>query len=354
MISRILPVGLGTSFVLVNFGALFVSGVLVYILGKLHDSTEKQALLNSCLFFITFSILFAFFRPISSFDEPIHYIFLLTTLICLYYKKYGWGTVALSLAVIGRETTVFLYPGLALLVFGTLSPKRLWEEFLKPVVLKKNLSKVTLFIIPVIVYSIVIPLVLKYRNRLGAAGSYLVKDRWEQWLYNVHDFRYGFEAIISAVAVVALALISVILYKKFFSLTESQKRMANAGIVSIIINTPIVFATAYAQEARLFALPLVFLWPLMGKLVSELGCLAIRNFKKHSVLKVLILLISALIWYVVAFRVYQPTFSGGSGWLYQTYVFIELNLISFLLVGTYQSAHHDQVLMCNTQSNSKL
>jgi hypothetical protein len=317
------------------------------------------------IFFTSFSILFAFFRPINTFDEPIQYASLLIVVLCIQYKKYWIGMIFLTIAVLTRETSIFLYPGLGLMMCGALLSQKLWRkvknffckqsgdislppskgEFSRDLeksplevgggVVRwcvQNFSKIALFIFPLIVYSITTPLVLNSKHVLAAAASYATQDRWQQWRYNFHDAQYTLESFASCLIVLALPIVCVVLYKKFFSVSEMEKKLIFAGLCTAIINTPLVFSLALAQEARLFALPLIFIWPILGKICSKIVYQAVRNFTQHFFIKLSIVLVSIPVWYVVAFRWYEPTFSGGFGWAYQIYIFLEALFITFLIV----------------------
>jgi hypothetical protein len=54
-----------------------------------------------------------------------------------------------------------------------------------------------------------------------------------------------------------------------------------AFIITLIINTVIVFLTTKAREARLFILPLFFLWPIFSDLFKS-DLLLLRSWKDYK------------------------------------------------------------------------
>ncbi|MGB7395302.1 MAG: hypothetical protein WA913_12990, partial [Pricia sp.] len=53
----------GHAFILINFLLLFLSGTLLFRLSKTLKATTAQGLINLCVYFLSFSVLFAFFPP---------------------------------------------------------------------------------------------------------------------------------------------------------------------------------------------------------------------------------------------------------------------------------------------------
>lgn len=337
LISNIFHIGLGTSFVAVSFGCLFLCGVLIFFLARLfvvsddRDMVNRVSTVSSILFFTSFSIFFSFFRPINSFDEPLQYVAILLTLFFLQKKQYVGATFSLTVAILVRETTVLLFPSLLLLIYNSSSLRAIWSRVVQNK--KESISVAALFILPIIVYSILIPIILSSRRTLDAAGEYLAHDRFAQWRYNFFNGQYAVESIISAIAVLLIPCLIVGIYRKLGRASKEEMTNLNAGLVALVINTPMVFVFALAQEARLFALPLLLWWPMLGKMAMAVMKEVVQLWKKWVLFYTGFFIAWILLDYFIAFHLYQPTFSGGSGWLYQGYVFLVLAVGGFLVRG---------------------
>ena len=116
--SGIFGITLGESFVLVNLLLLFFSGLLIYKISLRLRATKGQALFNQVAYFLTFSILFAFFPPVFSYDEPLQYCLIMLGILALIQEKWRNYVPLFLMATIARESTVFLIPGLAVIFSG--------------------------------------------------------------------------------------------------------------------------------------------------------------------------------------------------------------------------------------------
>ena len=105
----------GPSFIWVNFFFLFLSSVLLYRLSKTIGADHRQGIWNMVAYFLTFSVLFAFFPPIFTYDEPVQYCLVFLALIAFYKQKWIPYLLFFTLAMISRETTALLVPGLMVL-----------------------------------------------------------------------------------------------------------------------------------------------------------------------------------------------------------------------------------------------
>ena len=120
-------------------------------------------------------------------------------------------------------------------------------------------------------------------------------------------------------------------------------RFAQAALLTAAINTPIVFVSASAREARLFALPLVFLWPFLGAYALHAWQSARTHcrhlFHRMGAAKRIIYLFSiAMAFFAVvkAVNAYTPTASGYFDIGYRVYLALILSSaalagISFIL-----------------------
>src|SRR5690606_681009 len=128
--SSVFGITLTESFVWVNHLLLLISGLLVYRISLKLKGTRNQALFNMSAYFLTFSIVFAFFPPVFSYDEPLQYCFLFLSILAVIDGKWLYFCMFFFLSMIARESSVFLFPGFILIGLGlkTLPSFRRSEE----------------------------------------------------------------------------------------------------------------------------------------------------------------------------------------------------------------------------------
>src|SRR5690606_1789450 len=80
--------------------------------------TRNQALFNMSAYFLTFSIVFAFFPPIFTYDEPLQYCFLFLGILALIHDKWVYYCIFFFFAMVARESSAFLLPGFILIGLG--------------------------------------------------------------------------------------------------------------------------------------------------------------------------------------------------------------------------------------------
>ncbi|MFZ2189745.1 MAG: hypothetical protein WA057_00655 [Candidatus Magasanikiibacteriota bacterium] len=319
-LNRFLNVPIAYGLIAVFASFIILDGILVYLCARIFLNS-KLAWLSIIGFYLTFNILFIFGSNMHTYDEPIQYVFLLSSLIFLFRKKYIFFTLALLLATITRETSLFLIPTFLLVAYFHSSI---------------NFRKVLISLLVVIgIYFIYYWVFSNITGKLGGSIKYLEQERFLEWRYNIKDWQYTKESIIGITLVL---LPSIIIFYNFIkkaklSLSESEKYLWYAFLGAIIINTPIAFFTARAQEARIFALPLLFFWPLSGKIIlyyinffrDKLKII----FLKRKIFKLSLFLL-AIAW--LSFTFFDPTFTDfQSRYFYQMYMFITyLSLIIFI------------------------
>jgi hypothetical protein len=108
--------GIGASFVVVNFLFLFFTAVALYWQSVVWASTKKEALLSIILFFGSFTILFAFFPTVYTYDEPVQYLFLFLSLTFLKKKNILIFSLFFFIALVARESSVILYPAVVVVL----------------------------------------------------------------------------------------------------------------------------------------------------------------------------------------------------------------------------------------------
>tara|TARA_R110000868_G_scaffold262027_2_gene520419 strand:+ start:32017 stop:33237 length:1221 start_codon:yes stop_codon:yes gene_type:complete len=327
--SGIFGVTLGESFVLVNLLLLWISGILIYTLSLRLKASKRQAMFNLVAYFLTFSVLFAFFPPVFSYDEPLQYCLILLSILALIREKWKYYVPLFLMATIARESTVFLWPGLVV-IFSGLSLKA--ENKLTSIVKKK----LFLLFLPLPLYGIYLGIFI-WATGIWKETSEVVANRLSCYFQNFGTYASSVETIVSFFLVLGPGLYFLFMSTKPKAYTILEKKYILAFLLALVINTPIVMAATLARETRLFALPLFFLWPLAGQLFGKdltlllkprlyLDCF--RDWRYSFVLVGLCLII-----YMVSFKLYVPSFPSKDNF-FNEYLFLLLLIMSvhFLFV----------------------
>ncbi|HET8735599.1 MAG TPA: hypothetical protein VFM69_03270 [Pricia sp.] len=347
----------GHAFIFINFILLFLSGPLVFKLSKTMQASTGQALVNMGVYFLSFSVLFAFFPPIFSYDEPLQYCFILLSLIAFVRRKWMWFVPLFTLALIARETSILLLP--ALLFFGP----GLWElgnpekhgkteRHRKPEKymetekhgqpddhvtterdwrLKRRLKYTVPILLPIVCYGIYLILFIVSNNQLQATKVEMA-SRYTCFLENFESTKNTVETWISLFFALGpfLYLVAVRMWKK--KTTAFYRQCIGAFLLTAVINTPIVILTAFARETRLFALPLIFIWPVFAQLFAREVQLLFtwdlyrKVFGKWRYLIPVVLALFLNYWF--CFQVY-PGLGLGENTLFGEYLFL-INLFIVL------------------------
>src|SRR5262245_43023142 len=83
MLHEWLGLSIGASFVLVNFPLLFLCGVLVAWCAREFALSVRESLASICIFYSSFTILFAFFRSIDTYDDLWQYAAIFASLVTI-------------------------------------------------------------------------------------------------------------------------------------------------------------------------------------------------------------------------------------------------------------------------------
>ena len=332
--SGIFGITLGESFVLVNLLLLFFSGLLVYKISLKLNATSGQALFNQVAYFLTFSILFAFFPPVFSYDEPLQYCLIMMGILALIREKWLYYVLLFLLAIIARESSLFLLPGLAIIFSGfSLKSKNMWSFSVN--------RKLLLLLVPLPLYIIYLGIFL-WATGIWKETSEVAASRLSCYFQNFGAYASAVESIVSFFLVLGPSLYFLFMVNKQKIFSALEKKYVQAFLLALVINTPIVMVATLARESRLFALPLIFLWPLVGQLFGKELALLMRPNLYLDCLKDWrysgLLLLLSLISYAIAFRLYIPSFPSKDNF-FNEYLFVILLIMSvhFLFAGFLKS-----------------
>jgi len=319
------------AFIGINFFLLFVCGYLVYILARSYSFSHNIGLFSICTFFASYTILLAFFSGIYTYDEPIQYLALFSALIFLEKKLWWFFGFSLFISLLARETSALLFPSFFFILAGfSYVRKKQW----------KNLIHIFLvLIVPLFLYAATLFFILTNQGLLEKSGQYVLERRFIYLPFNFQSFQYTLEVFVLLFVVILFPLF--IAYQSIDTIMadKSQKKALKATLLALAINTPIVFIGTRAREARLLALPLVFLWSLMGSLIHQSLQKFVFDLKKvlpwfshrklRSALWILLLLFLTLFLAFFSFHVYKPTLGGNSDFGFRAYLFVILVYVTF-------------------------
>jgi hypothetical protein len=320
-------ISIGAAFIAINFLFLFISGVLIFQLSLLFEKNNKLALGNVIIYFTSFAILFAFFPPIYTYDEPIQFCLLLLGLISIYKKKW-WGYFTFfSLSLIARESSLILLPGLLVIILNYKNGIFNLKALLK----KDNLLQFAYLVVPIVVYLIFLNIFLNQRNIAEESKSDFL-DRFSHFYLNMKNQEHAFESLISFLLVLGIPLYLLFnsVNKKNESWTKYSKYL-RAFLITVIINSVIVILTTKAREARLFIIPMFFIWPIFTKLFYEDIKLlfSIKHYRStfSNLNSVAFFIFLMFLNYILSFKVYKPTIGNHNENYFNEYLFVTIFLI---------------------------
>lgn len=312
----------GSAFIRVNFTLLFLSGLLLFRLSRKLDSGFIKGICNIIIYFFSFSVLFAFFPPIFSYDEPLQYCLIFAGLHSFLEKRWAAYLFWFTAAMIARESTAFVILGIVFLTNIQDLNHRRDSFFLK-------FGHFILIGLPVLLYFGFIVLFIDIHELYGGTQDEF-QTRFSSLKVNFMDTQSSIETITSLVVTLGIFSYFLMASNYHHHPTQNEKKFIRAFILSSILNTVIVLIAAFSREARLFSLPLVFLWPLMTQYCfAEFQLL--RSFNTYlqcfANLKYLItFFLFTVVNYMISFTVYVPSFPSDDNY-FNEYVFLSLQII---------------------------
>ncbi|PIR76400.1 MAG: hypothetical protein COU32_02320 [Candidatus Magasanikbacteria bacterium CG10_big_fil_rev_8_21_14_0_10_42_10] len=326
----------GGAFILVQVLFIALSIYMLLSIGAyLYPSKTKYQIASVVFFILSFTILFAFCTPIYTYDDFIQYVFLWEALLFGLQKKYMWTTLFLSISLFVRESSLLLFPSFAILFFSDIvvHPKKFFYN-------KTNVFRcIALFSFPLLVYYIYLAILHGwYSDAITENIQYLYTQRFSHFSYNVQNTAFAAATLFGIIHVFLLPM--YILTRSKFRRDMSQARVVyTAFILAVAVNTPITLFATRAQEARIFALPLIVLWPYIGfyayqliQALPEQWKTYVQSWKNPRIVPVIltdVLLTSILIFIGVIslFYLYTPFFLDAGVRMYQIYTAIVMIII---------------------------
>jgi len=318
------------SFVVINFSLLFICGTLLYALARAYTLSKIESLISVILFYSSFTIFFSFFSSIDTYDEPLQYTFLLLTFLLIKKKKVFLASITFFFALLARETSILLLPIYIIL----LSPAPTITPYIKNLISKKTF----LFLLSILLYAGVLFFILNEKNLLTDSIQYVETKRLAHLNFNFQNERFATESIISIFLTLAIPFFIVTQKVKNSKLTTEEKILTSGFFIINSFNILLVLTTARAREARLFALPLLIVWPMLGKyLLHFLKQFKFDHyfslFKKNFLLSIsyiCCLFINIIIGTLIAYKIYIPTYSGNFSYGFKVYFLFTWTILNCL------------------------
>jgi len=322
MFSKLFNGRISTVFVWVNFSFIFLSGILVYYLARLYSLSHIEALLSTIFFLTAFSILLAYFIPIATYDEPIQYFFILLSFVALKKKIKGLFVLFFTIAMLTRESSVLLLPAITLFLMD-INFRKIYEEKIKIILVILTVS------LPIILYVFYLLWFYNMNPQQFVETKTVLLDKFMNYKKNFKDLENISRTILSFTSVYLLPVFFIIIFKRKHKLILLDTKLMYAFWISFFLNTVIVLLSVYAEESRVFTLPLLFIFPIFGKIIR----IVIRfspQFLKYMVhpKRLLFLVSITVIGWILFNQVYKLTSFKMTENLYREY-----NTISFLIIG---------------------
>lgn len=261
--SKITGMDQAKGFAVINFLLLIFCGWSLFLFARSMGVTPIEGYLSLLLFYTNFTILFSFFGGIYSYDEPLQYSLLFLSFWAIFTKRWWVAGIMFTVALIARESAVFLLPGTLLFIIPYIrnQPIRLNWQFIKPGLLAA---------IPVVIYGAFVFWYIKEIGVFEKTLNYIGTERLTGWAFNFQDDQYKWETWVSIIVATLPAVYLLIYYHAKNKVSLLEKRIALAFAITFLINLPIALITTQAREARIIAFPLMLIWPLLGRYLWNL------------------------------------------------------------------------------------
>ncbi|MBK8612163.1 MAG: hypothetical protein IPN85_01510 [Flavobacteriales bacterium] len=242
------------AFMLCGFVLFMVAGVLVYRAARSIGADQRQATTAQVLFHLAPTVLFAYFAPIYSYDEPLQYVLLLIALASFAAGRSWAFILAFALALVARESSLLLLPSIAYLA---LSGERTFS------LTKARWRTLLVLGAPVVLYAAFLALYLDHVGMDHGAEAEM-GSRMSLFDENFKNGDTAGESLSFLFLALGLPLFLIGRYVLGPACPASHKQQVRAMLIALLVNTAVVLVATKAREARLFALPLVLVFPLLG------------------------------------------------------------------------------------------
>lgn len=298
---------------LLNPMLMVVSACLIYALALFWGAAARGAWIATALYLFSFTNLFAFVPPIYTYDEPLQVVTMLAACWflprpCVLRENAGSLQAASShnifyvlvaglwmgLSWWARESGLLFLPVLA----GLYLPYASKQERIR------------------LGITVLVALGVLALGRMASNPATSTGDLW-QWQARFSNLKANFRNIDYTVETLAgLGLVLAWPLVLLRTLVGPYRFLTIGLVVSLIINTLIVLLMAKAREARLFALPLLLVWPMLGLRRYEWP----TTTKPNRPINWLILVLGLAGTLHVAWNLYQSTVGPNTANFFREYL----------------------------------
>lgn len=240
------------SVVLVEYLGVFLTLILLFYLSKRLTKQSTAAYATVFLFASSYWFIHAFFSGIYAYDEPWQYTFLFASLLALSYHRWWLFSGLFLVALIARESTLLLLPG----IFFFLIIKKPWFS-------KVNVATTlkTMWIVPA--YGVFLFVIISSLDIAEDSAEYMSNERFKHLRYSFANWPIAIDTVTSFILAIVFP-ISVLSIRNVMTNKLEDDGWIKAFWMSLILNTIITFTMTLGRETRIFAQPLVLLWPFLG------------------------------------------------------------------------------------------
>ena len=254
----------GWAFALSGSLLFLIAGLLVRRRALALGLSLRECWLEQMVFHLLPTVLFAFFAPMYTYDEPLQYVFLVLALGAFAQQRHALFIVCFSCALLARETSVLLLPSLLWLASAA---QRNAEAERRG----KRLLRLAVLATPLLVYVAFLWFYLPHAGIVDSSHADL-SGRFAFFDENFKDGDMSGETLCFAFLALGLPVFLIARYALSPMCTDDHKRWIKAFVIAVVLNTAVVLVATKAREARLFALPLLLVLPLLGRAWSvEVG-----------------------------------------------------------------------------------
>jgi hypothetical protein len=317
------------SFIVINFFLLFLSGIALYYLANYLLQNKTYSLLSVTIYHLSFSNFFAFFDTIYCYDEPLQYLFLFLSILFILYERWIIFLITFSISIISRESSLLFVPTFLLLNFykkKEINDNRYFDY------------KIIFFAIPVILYFCYLYIYLFFSNNF-IENRIDFSNRLDHFKFNFQNQNFAIEGFFTFFLTTGLQLYVLVFYRLRYKFDKQESKFIKSFISLFILNSIIVIFSTKIREARLLTLPLILLWPFLGKFVwIEISSLFKTNKIKSLILNkwfLFLFLFAIFLEYLIYKYVYIPSVNAKGGNFQDEYLYIILVFITFHFLGNF-------------------